>query len=179
MPTAESSALEITTGMSMRAAMSSRAEIPPSGATLSTAMSAARAWTTASGSSALRMLSSAAIGTSGMSGRRRSSASSPTVAHGCSRYSSGPSALSARAARAASSTLQPPLASTRTVGTKSRTAFTRATSSARVWPGSATLTLAVRAPGKRASTSGTAAGGTAGTVALIGIRSRRTGGAGR
>ena len=49
------------------------AEIPPSGATFSTAMSAAPARTTASGSSALRMLSSAAIGTST---RRRSSASS-------------------------------------------------------------------------------------------------------
>ena len=51
-----------------------------------------------------------------------------------------------------------------------RTALTRATSSASVCPGSATLTLAVRAPGNRASTSGTCAAGTAGTVALIGMR---------
>src|SRR5689334_422722 len=135
MPTAESSALETTTGMSICAAMASMAEIPPSGATLSTAMSAAPARTTASGSSALRMLSSAAIGTST---RRRSTASSSTVAHGCSRYSSGPSAVNAAAAAAASSTLQPPLASTRTVGTSSRTALTRATSSDSAWPGSAT-----------------------------------------
>ena len=102
----------------------------------------------------------------------RTSASSGTVAHGCSRYSSGPSAVSAAAAATASCTVQPPLASTRTVGTSARTALTLATSSASVWPGSATLTLAVRAPGNRASTSGTRAAPTAGTVALIGIRSR-------
>ena len=121
------------------------------------------------------MLSSAAIGTST---RRRSSASSGTVAHGCSRYSSGPSAVSARAASTASSTLQPPLASTRTVGTSARTALTRATSSASDWPGSATFTLAVRAPGKAGQHLGHLAAATAGTVALIGMRSRRVGGGG-
>ena len=108
--------------------------------------------------------------------RERNSASSGTVRHGCSRYSSGPSAVNAAAAATASSTVQPPLASTRTVGTVARTALTRSTSSASVCPGSATLTLAVRTPGKRASTSGTCAALTAGTVALIGIRSRRTAG---
>ncbi len=40
-PTAESSALETTTGTAIRAAISSSAEIPPSGATFSTAISAA------------------------------------------------------------------------------------------------------------------------------------------
>ena len=79
MPTAESSADEITTGMSICAAMPSSAETPPSGATLSTAMSAAPARTTASGSVALRMLSSAATGTSV---RLRTSASSGTVRQG-------------------------------------------------------------------------------------------------
>ena len=92
MPTAESSALDTTIGMSICSAMSSSLATPPSGATFSTAMSAAPSRTTCNGSSALRMLSSAAIGTST---RRRSSASSGTVAHGCSRYSSGPSAVSA------------------------------------------------------------------------------------
>src|SRR6202158_600075 len=149
--------------------------MPPSGATLSTAISAAPARTTWNGSSALRVLSSAAIGTPT---RRRNSASSGTVAHGCSKYSSGPSAVSAPAAATASSTLQPPLASTRTVGTSARTALTRATSSASDCPGSATFTFAVRAPGKRASTSGTWSTVTAGTVALIGMRSRRVDGGG-
>jgi O-succinylbenzoate synthase len=55
----------------------------------------------------------------------------PTV-QGCSRYSSAPSAVSAAAAATASSTVQPPLASTRTVGIRARTALTRATSSASV-----------------------------------------------
>ena len=175
MPTAESSALDTTTGTSIWSAMSSSLATPPSGATFSTATSAAPDRTTCKGSSALRMLSSAAIGTSTS---RRSSASSGTVAQGCSRYSSGPSAVNARAASTAAATLQPPLASTRTVGTCSRTALTRATSSASVWPGSATFTLAVRAPGKRASTSGTSAAATAGTVALIGMRSRCVAGGG-
>ena len=121
------------------------------------------------------MLSSAATGTST---RPRSSASSGTVAQGCSTYSSAPSAVSAAQAAVASATLQPPLASTRTTGTSARTAFTRATSSARDWPGSATFTLAVPAPGNRASTSGTCAAATAGTVALIGIHSRSGDGAG-
>ncbi|COW62080.1 Uncharacterised protein [Mycobacterium tuberculosis] len=68
------------------------------------------------------------------------------------------------------------MASTRTMGTSSRTALTRSMSSAKLCPGSATFTLAVRAPGNRASTSPTWAAATAGTVALIGTRSRRTGG---
>ena len=84
-------------------------------------------------------------------------------------YSSGPPAVRAAAAVTACSTLQPPLASTRTTGITARTASTRAMSSARVCPGSATFTLAVAAPGKRASTSGTRSAGTAGTVALIGM----------
>ncbi len=62
MPTAESSALDTTTGMSICAAIPSMCRTPPSGATFSTAMSAAPERTTCSGSSALRMLSSAAIG---------------------------------------------------------------------------------------------------------------------
>ena len=132
---------------------------PPSGATFSTAMSAASARTTCSGSSALRMLSSAAIGTST---RRRSSASSGTVLHGCSMYSSGPSAVSASAAATASSTLQPPFASTRTVGTSARTALTRPTSSANDCPGSATFTFAVRAPGKSGQHLGHLIGGDGG-----------------
>ena len=164
MPTAESSALEMTTGISIAAAIRSRAATPPRGATLSTAMSTAPARTTANGSAALRMLSSAATG---MSMRRRRSASSATVAQGCSRYSSGPSALRAAAAATACSSVQPPLASTRTVGISARTALTRATSSARVWPGSATFTLAVVAPGNLANTSATRPAGTAGTVALM------------
>ena len=94
-------------------------------------------------------------------------------------YSSGPPALSAAAAATASGTLQPPLASTRTVGTTARTASTRATSSASVCPGSATFTLAVAAPGNRASTSSTCPAGTAGTVALTGMRVRSAGGLGR
>ena len=122
------------------------------------------------------MLSSAAIGTLT---RRLTSVSSATVRHGCSMYSSGPSAVSARAAATASSTVHPALASTRTVGISARTALTRAMSSDSVWPASATLTFAVPAPGKRASTSATSAADTAGTVALIGIRSRRAGGRSR
>ena len=56
---------------------------------------------------------------------------------------------SSRIMRTAVSTSQPPLASTRTWPSgpsASRTASTRARSSASVWPGSATLTLAVRQP---------------------------------
>ena len=94
-------------------------------------------------------------------------------------YSSAPPSLSAVAAATASSTVQPPLASTRTVGTTARTASTRATSCSSVCPGSATLTFAVVQPGKRASTSGTTAASTAGTVALTGIRERITEGAAR
>ena len=142
---------------------------PPSGATFSTATSAAPSRTTRSGSSALRMLSSAATGTST---RRRTSASSGTVAHGCSTYSSGPSAVSAAAAATASSTRPAAVG----VDPHRRHQCANGVDPCDVvgqrLPGSATFTLAVRAPGKRASTSGTCAAATAGTVALIGMRSR-------
>lgn len=114
------------------------------------ATSAPPARTTRSGSSARRMLSSAAIRIPG--NRRRTSTSSGTEAHGCSAYSSGASVVRAVRAVTASSTLHPPLASTRTCGTCSRTARTRARSCARSCPRSATFTFAVRAPGNLAST---------------------------
>ena len=96
------------------------------------------------------MDSSAAIGTSTA---RRTAASSSTVAQGCSTYSSPPAALSSEPiALTASSTDQAPLASTRSRpdGPRaSRTASTRAWSSASDWPGSATFTLAVAQPPPR------------------------------
>ena len=81
----------------------------------------------------------------------------------------------------ASSMFQPPLASTRmrpSAPSAARTAATRAVSSARLWPGSATLIFTVRHPGKRASTAGTSSAVTAGMVAFTRIVSRSAGGAG-
>ena len=129
--------------------------------------------------------------------RSRSSTSSSTVAHGCSTYSRpGPSndtgpvpgARETSAARtawsrtrtawAASATDHAPLASTRTraPGRACRTAATRATSSTRCCPFSATLTLTVIHPGKRSRIAATSPAGTAGTVALTGTRERTGGG---
>ena len=67
-----------------------------------------------------------------------------------------------------------PLASTRirpSGPSASRTASSRAWSSARVWPGSATLTLAVRQP-PRSTIACACSGPTAGTVTLTGTASR-------
>ena len=78
--------------------------------------------------------------------------------------------------RTAVSTSQPPLASTRTwpLGpSASRTASTRARSSASVWPGSATLTLAVRQPAEFRTICAACSGPTAGTVTFTGIDVRR------
>ena len=125
---------------------------------------------TASGSSARRMDSSAASGTSTV---RRSSAISARVAHGCSAYSR-PNAPSSRSARRAWPTSQAPFASTRIappLPSASLTASTRATSSARDWPRSATFTLAVRHPDAVTSACA-AAGPTAGTVTFTGTWSR-------
>ena len=151
---------------------------PPRGCALTTTRSAAPTRATASGSDALRTLSSAAIGMPQSARRSRSSTSSSTSAHGCSRYSRSNSAR-ACTARSASSTFQPPFASSRTRPSEpiaARTARTRATSSARVCPRSATLTFAVRQPSNRASTADTSAAVTAGTVAFTGTRSRRAAG---
>ncbi|VXB28001.1 exported hypothetical protein [Microbacterium sp. 8M] len=112
--------------------------------------------------------------------RSRSSASSAMLVQGCSTYSRSNGA-SAWIARSASSTFHPAFASTRIRPSgpiSARTARTRATSSARAWPASATLTFAVRHPSKRASTDGTCSAGTAGTVALTGMRSRSAAGRG-
>ena len=133
-------------------------------------MSAAPAARTFRGSSARRMDSSAASGTSV---RRRSPASSARVAQGCSAYSR-PNRPSARSWRAASSTVQPPLASTRirpAGPSASRTASTRSRSAAAGWPGSATLTLAVRQPDP-ATMAWACSGPTAGTVTLTGTLAR-------
>jgi hypothetical protein len=95
------------------------------------------------------------------------------VAQGCSAYSR-PKAPSSRSARRARPTSQAPFASTRIappLPSASRTASTRATSSARDWPRSATLTLAVRHPDAVTSACA-AAGPTAGTVTLTGTWSR-------
>ena len=76
----------------------------------------------------------------------------------------------------ASSTVQPPFASMRTLPMSARVAATRATSSSRVCPGSATLTFAVPAPGYRCSNASTSSAGMAGTVALTGTVSRTAAG---
>ncbi len=131
-------------------------------------MSAAPARATASGSLALRMLSSAAIGMPRYFTRRRSSASSSIVPHGCSTYSRSNS-VSAWIACSASSRFHAPFASMRMRPSgpmRVRTSRTRATSSDRRWPGSATLIFAVRQPSKRPRISPTAAASTAGTVAF-------------
>ena len=133
-------------------------------------MSAAPAARTASGSSARRMDSSAASGTSTL---RRRSASSARVAHGCSAYSK-PNGAMARSIRAAWPTLQAPLASTRSLPpgpSASRTAATRSRSAAAGWPGSATLTFAVRQP-DAATISRACPGSTAGTVTFTPTASR-------
>ena len=133
-------------------------------------MSAAPAARTASGSAARRIDSSAASGTPT---RLRSSASSARLAHGCSAYSR-PNGASARSIAVACPTSQPPLASTRIRPdgpSASRTASTRAMSSASACPASATLTFAVRQPAA-ATISAARCGPTAGTVTLTPIRSR-------
>ena len=99
------------------------------------------------------------VGSPGGSTRRRRSARRPGGArrrgprprrHGCSTYSSPPAARSSTPiAATASSTDQAPLASIRTSPSgpsASRTASSRASSSRGSWPGSATLTFAVRQP---------------------------------
>ena len=85
MPTDDSSAEDTTTGRPICSAIRRQAATPPSGCTLSTAMSAASSRATRSGSSARRIDSSAATGTSTW---RRTAASSSTVRQGCSTYSS-------------------------------------------------------------------------------------------
>src|SRR5579875_372860 len=169
-PTEVSTALDTTTGRPHPSATASAARTPPSGATLRTTMSAAPAARTRSGSSARLTDSSAASGTST---RRRSPAISSSVAHGCSAYSR-PNLLSSRSIRVACGTSQLPLASTRILPSgpsASRTASTRAMSSASAWPRSATLTLAVRQPDD-AAIWWARCGPTAGTVTLTGTRSR-------
>ncbi len=171
MPTDVSSAEDTTTGRPICSAIRRQARTPPSGWTLSTAMSAACSRATRRGSSARRIDSSAATGTATF---RRTAASSSTVRHGCSTYSS-PTRSSSATIRTAVSTSQPPFASTRTrpAGpSASRTASTRARSSASVWPGSATLTLAVRQPADARTMSAAACGPTAGTVTLTGTEVR-------
>src|SRR3954454_10104424 len=172
MPTEVSSAEETTTGRPMSSAIRRQARTPPSGCTLSTATSAASRSRTRYGSAARRIDSSAAIGTCT---RRRTAASSSTEAHGCSTYSSAPAARSIAAmAATASSTSQKPLASTRTspeAPSASRTASRRASASARLCPGSATFTFAVRQPPARTIRAACSAP-TAGTVTFTGTRSR-------
>ena len=141
-------------------------------------MSAASSRATRTGSSECRIDSSAAIGTSMTS---RSLARSSTVAHGCSTYSRLPTASSVLTAMRASSTDHPPFASMRTRPDgpmASRTASTRSTSSASTWPRSATLTFAVVHPERR-TMSAACSGPTAGTVQLMGMRSRTGSGHGR
>ena len=176
MPTLVSSADDTTAGNPQASTTASADRTPPSGATLTTTMSAASRSRTRSGSSALRMDSSAAMGTSMplRANAIRRSRSSSTVAHGCSAYSRSWAARRP-SARSASSTDHAPLASTRTLAVgpiASRTAATRARSCSSDWPASATLTLAVVHPGNRASTSATWSGRTAGTVALTGTEPR-------
>ena len=104
---------------------------------------------------------------------RRSSAISSSVAHGCSAYSR-PKRSSSASMRVAWATSQRPFASIRTLPSgprASRTASTRAMSSASDWPRSATLTLAVRQPDDAAISCARPAG-TAGTVTLTGTWAR-------
>ena len=91
-------------------------------------------------------------------------------ATGCSAYSS-PTPASRVSASTAAGTSQPPFASTRIAasGSASRTAATRAASSSRLCPGSATLILTASTRPKRARISGTRSAATAGTVALTGM----------
>ncbi len=133
-------------------------------------MSAAPAARTRRGSSARRIDSSAASGTRTA---RRTSAISSSVAHGCSAYSR-PKRSSSASMRVAWATSQRPFTSTRTLPSgprASRTASTRAISSASDWPRSATLIFAVRQPDPAAISCARAAG-TAGTVTLTGTWSR-------
>src|SRR3954447_21897620 len=103
---------------------------------------------------------------------RRTRARSWTSAVGCSTYSSPPAALSSKGIRVtASSTDQAPLASTRmrpSPPRASRTASSLACSSARLCPGSATFTLAVRQPLPARTISAACSGPTAGTVTFTG-----------
>ena len=144
----------------------------PSGATFTTIRSAAPARATLSGSSSLRTLSSAAISTGipAARSRRRTSARPAMSGTGCSAYSS-PTADSRVSASTAAGTSQPPFASTRIAasGSASRTAATRAASSSRLWPRSATLILTASTRPKRARISGTRSAAMAGTVALTGM----------
>ncbi|CAH0327908.1 hypothetical protein SRABI128_06583 [Microbacterium sp. Bi128] len=89
---------------------------------------------------------------------------------GCSAYSS-PTPASRVSASTADGTSQPPFASTRIAasGSASRTAATRAASSSRLCPGSATLILTASTRPKRARISWTRSAVTAGTVALTGM----------
>ncbi|MDI2020828.1 hypothetical protein PJL18_01339 [Paenarthrobacter nicotinovorans] len=178
-PTEVSSAELTTAGSPACWTMSKARRTPPSGATLTTMRSAAPARATRRGSSSLRTLSSAAMrtGVPAEESLRRTSARPSMVGTGCSAYSK-PTADSFPSASTAWSTSQPPLASTRMAasGRASRTATTRARSSASCCPFSATLILTASTRPNRASTSGTRSAETAGTVAFTGIASRNASG---
>ncbi len=171
-PTLLSTAEDTTQGRPQDSATRSARRTPPSGVALMIATSAAPATAMRSGSSAWRMLSSAAIRTST---RPRTAASSSIVGHGCSAYSRPPAALSSSRIRAiAVSASQAALASTRIAPfgpSASRTAATRSTSSPGDWPGSATLIFAVPHP-DAATIAAALSAGTAGTVQLTGMLSR-------
>ena len=91
---------------------------------------------------------------------------------GCSTYSSPPAARSSTGIRTtASSTDHRPLTSIRirpSGPSASRTASSRACSSARLWPGSPTLTFAVRQPLLARTIAAARSASTAGTVTLTG-----------
>ena len=153
MPTLVSSADDTTAGSPQASTTASAARTPPSGATLTTMTSAASRSRTRSGSSALRMDSSAAIGTSMPLRAKaiRRSRSSSTVAHGCSAYSRSWRGEACPAPASASSTDHAPLASTRTRADgpmTSRTAATRARSSVERLAALGHLDLGRRAPGE-------------------------------
>ena len=172
-PTDVSRALETTTGSPASDDDAERRRIPPSGCALTTSRSAAPARATASGSAALRTLSSAATGTPEVG---RAASQLGELGHrgaGLLRVLEAERGQGSQRLLGLGRRVQPPLASTRTRPsgpTCSRAAATRATSSASDWPRSATLTLTVRQPGNRASTPATSSGPTAGRVALTATR---------
>ena len=176
-PTDESRAELTTVGSPHSAAMSSARRTPPSGGTLTTTTSAAPSRATRTGSSAFRIDSSAAIlHVDPVAGQPNSQllevVDRRTGLLGVLQVVDGERGEAADAPRRRPTRA---LASTRILArapTTSRVAATRSTSSASVWPGSATLTFTVSQPSYRARTAATWSGGTAGRVALTGIRSR-------
>ena len=180
-PTLVSRALETTAGRPASATIASARSMPPSGAALMTSRSTASARATASGSAALRTLSSAAIVHVDAVDAAAQLGELVARSRRAARRTRG------RTVRARGRRARPRRRSSRRsrrdgcarpAPSSRRVSRTRATSSASICPRSATLILTVRHPPKRLSTPAMRSSGTAGRVALTGMRSRRAGAGG-